>query len=191
MHQDQPGNTRASCYTCRKRLHKKERGERTTIQHQRLLPNGPLAFPTEHLQGIVEHVTFHAEDSGYTVARLKVPSHSDLVTVVGCFASISAGQTLSITGFWREHPRFGQSDCLWLEAPEPILGAADIGHLVREYLPKHGIDPVQQVQVLCPTTRGEVGTRQLNSLLQQLLNPAKPVKAELSRGGSILRVGIA
>jgi hypothetical protein len=105
--------------------------------------------------------------------------------------SHSAGQTLSITGFWREHPRFGQSDCLWLEAPEPILGAADIGHLVREYLPKHGIDPVQQVQVLCPTTRGEVGTRQLNSLLQQLLNPAKPVKAELSRGGSILRVGIA
>ena len=35
-------------------------------------------IPTEHLQGIVERVTYHAEDSGYTVARLKVPSHSDL-----------------------------------------------------------------------------------------------------------------
>ena len=43
--------------------------------------------------------------------------------------------------------------------------------------------------MLCPTTHGEVGTRQLNSSLLQLLNPAKPVKAELSRGGSILRVG--
>jgi len=30
-------------------------------------------IPTEHLQGIVERVTYHAEDSGYTVARLKAP----------------------------------------------------------------------------------------------------------------------
>jgi exodeoxyribonuclease V alpha subunit len=85
--------------------------------------------------------------------------------------------------------KFAQSDCLWLEAPEPILGAEGIAHLVKEYLPKHGIDPVRQVQVLCPTTRGEVGTRQLNSMLQELLNPAGPGKAELSRGGSRLRVG--
>src|SRR5437868_11998531 len=64
--------------------------------------------PTEHLQGIVERVTYHAEESGYTVARLKVPSHSDLVTIVGSFPAISAGQTLRVTGFWREHPKFGQ-----------------------------------------------------------------------------------
>jgi len=56
----------------------------------------------------VERVTYHAEDSGYAVARLKVPSHSDLVTIVGSFPAISAGQTLRVTGFWREHPRFGQ-----------------------------------------------------------------------------------
>ena len=85
--------------------------------------------------------------------------------------------------------KFTESDCLWLEAAEPAQGAEGIGHLVGEYLPKHGIDPVQQVQVLCPTTRGEAGTRQLNSLLQQILNPAAPRKAELSRGGSLLRVG--
>src|SRR5438309_2646492 len=64
--------------------------------------------PTEHLQGIVERVTFHADDSGYTIARLKVPAHSDLVTIVGRFPSLSAGQTLRVTGFWREHPKFGQ-----------------------------------------------------------------------------------
>jgi len=85
--------------------------------------------------------------------------------------------------------KFAESDCLWLEAPEPQLGAEGIGHLVRESLPKHGIDPLHQVQVLCPTTRGEAGTRQLNSLLQQIRNPAKPGKAELACGGSVLRVG--
>jgi exodeoxyribonuclease V alpha subunit len=85
--------------------------------------------------------------------------------------------------------KFDQSDCLWLEAPEPELGAEGIQHLVREYFPKHGIDPVQQVQVLSPSTRGEAGTRQLNSMLQRVLNPPAPGKPELARGGSTLRVG--
>jgi exodeoxyribonuclease V alpha subunit len=69
------------------------------------------------------------------------------------------------------------------------LGAEGIGHLVKEFLPKQGIDSRQQVQVLCPATRGEVGTRQLNTMLQQLLNPPLPGKGELARGGSTLRVG--
>ena len=48
---------------------------------------------------------------------------------------------------------------------------------------------MRQVQVLSPSTRGEVGTRQLNAMLQQVLNPPTPEKAELARGGSTLRVG--
>jgi exodeoxyribonuclease V alpha subunit len=85
--------------------------------------------------------------------------------------------------------KFAESDCLWLEAPEPVLGAEGIRHLVSEYLPNHGIDPVRQVQVLSPATRGEVGTRQLNAMLQQVLNPHAPGKVELTRGGTTLRVG--
>ena len=38
-------------------------------------------------------------------------------------------------------------------------------------------------------TRGIVGTRNLNRILQQLINPAGEEKAELVRGDSILRVG--
>jgi len=98
---------------------------------------------------------------------------------------INAGQFPQLT----PTTKFADSDCLWLEAPEPDVGAEGIRHLVSEYLPKHGIDPVTQVQVLSPTTRGEVGTRQLNFLLQQVLNPAHPTKAELARGGTVLRVG--
>jgi len=85
--------------------------------------------------------------------------------------------------------KFGASDCLWLEAPEPALGAEGIRHLVCEFLPAHGINPVQQVQVLCPTTRGEAGTRALNTMLQQALNPRQPGKVELQRGSGVLRVG--
>jgi hypothetical protein len=36
--------------------------------------------PAEHLQGIIERVTYHAEDSGYTVARLNAPGERDLRT---------------------------------------------------------------------------------------------------------------
>ena len=98
---------------------------------------------------------------------------------------INAGQYPQLT----PTTKFAESDCLWLEASEPELGAEGIRHLVSEFLPKHGINPAQQIQVLCPATRGEIGTRQLNVMLQQVLNPAKPGKIELSRGGSILRVG--
>ena len=114
------------------------------------------------------------------VFRQAASSH--IVTNAHC---INAGQ------FPRLVPttKFAESDCLWLEAPEPEVGAEGIRHLVSEFLPRHGIDPVQQVQVLCPATSGEVGTRQLNTLLQQVLNPPKPGKRELARGGSTLRVG--
>ena len=36
---------------------------------------------------------------------------------------------------------------------------------------------------------GIVGTRNLNTVLQQLINPPSPGKAEIVRGGLILRVG--
>lgn len=98
---------------------------------------------------------------------------------------INAGQLPHLT----PTTKFAQSDCLWLEAAEPELGAEGLVHLVSEYLPKHGIDPVKEVQVLCPATRGEVGTRHLNAMLQQVLNPPRPEKRELARGGQTLRVG--
>jgi exodeoxyribonuclease V alpha subunit len=63
--------------------------------------------PIEPLQGVVERITYHSEESGYTIARLKAPRVSDLVTIVGNFANLQAGQTLQMEGTWREHPKYG------------------------------------------------------------------------------------
>ncbi|XGW00384.1 MAG: ATP-dependent RecD-like DNA helicase [Leptolyngbya sp. BL-A-14] len=82
-----------------------------------------------------------------------------------------------------------QSDCLWLGAPEPEDGVQGIQDLITDLLPTLGFDPANEVQVLCPMTRGTVGTRHLNTVLQQLVNPPSPTKAELVRGGMTLRVG--
>ena len=67
-----------------------------------------LVPPLSDLQGVVERLTYYSEESGYTVARVKVPRERDLITVVGSFANIQAGQTLQMSGFWKEHPKFGQ-----------------------------------------------------------------------------------
>ena len=67
----------------------------------------PAQGKYEQLYGVVERLTFHSSDTGYTVARLKAPSDRDLVTIVGSFPNIQAGQTLQMEGFWRSHPKFG------------------------------------------------------------------------------------
>lgn len=82
-----------------------------------------------------------------------------------------------------------QSDCLWLTAPQPEDGIQAIRDLITNLIPDLGFEVTRDVQVLCPMTRGEIGTRNLNQALQQLINPPSVAKAELTRGGRILRVG--
>ncbi|MEA5573459.1 ATP-dependent RecD-like DNA helicase [Calothrix sp. UHCC 0171] len=61
----------------------------------------------ESITGVVERLTFHSEESGYTIARLQRPRVSELTTIAGNFAGIQPGQTLQLNGFWREHPQYG------------------------------------------------------------------------------------
>jgi exodeoxyribonuclease V alpha subunit len=60
---------------------------------------------------------------------------------------------------------------------------------VSDFIPKLGFNPATDVQVLCPMIRGAVGTRNFNAVLQELINPPSPNKAEVARGGMTFRVG--
>jgi len=82
-----------------------------------------------------------------------------------------------------------QSDCLWVEASEPLEGVQALQKLVSNLITNLGFNPATDVQVLCPMTRGEVGTKNLNIVLQQLINPPSKAKVEIVRGGTTLRVG--
>ena len=66
-----------------------------------------------------------------------------------------------------------------------------VGDLVSARLPNsYGIDPVRDIQVLCPTKVGPAGAAALNRCLQQLLNPPMPDKPELQLPGErIFRKG--
>src|SRR6266705_1585048 len=56
--------------------------------------------PTVSLTGAVERVTFHSEETGFCVLRVKVRGHRDLVTVVGTAPTITPGEYIESTGWW-------------------------------------------------------------------------------------------
>jgi exodeoxyribonuclease V alpha subunit len=60
------------------------------------------------LQGQIERVTYTSEESGFTIAKLRVNGHSDLVTVVGNLLGPVPGETLKIRGEWARHPKYGE-----------------------------------------------------------------------------------
>src|ERR1044071_27303 len=59
------------------------------------------------LEGIVERVTYHAGDSGYSVLKMAVRETPEPVTVVGNFPNPNAGESLLLFGRWTQHPKFG------------------------------------------------------------------------------------
>ena len=66
------------------------------------------ARPMDMVTGVLERVTYHNEENGYTVARLAVEGARDLVTVVGNFSNPIVGEMLVCEGNWTAHREFGR-----------------------------------------------------------------------------------
>lgn len=80
-----------------------------------------------------------------------------------------------------------RADFFWVEKENLIELQALILLMVCERIPEaYGLDPMQDVQVLTPMHKGEVGTVALNRLLQERLNPSGQ---ELVRGQRYYRTG--
>src|ERR1700738_4782744 len=72
-----------------------------------------------------------------------------------------------------------ESDFYFVQADDPETAVSRIIELVKTRIPKRfGLDPIRDIQVLCPMNRGGVGARSLNIELQKDLNPAGERKAE-------------
>ena len=67
----------------------------------------------------------------------------------------------------------GDSDFYFAPADDPETAVARIVDLVGTRIPRRfRLDPIRDIQVLCPMNRGGVGARSLNLELQAALNPA-------------------
>lgn len=62
---------------------------------------------SERISGSVERVTFHSEETGFCVLRVKVKGYQDLVTIVGSAASITPGEHVECLGNWHNDKTHG------------------------------------------------------------------------------------
>ena len=75
---------------------------------------------TELLAGLVDRVTFHNEENGFCVLRVKARGRRDLITVVGHAAMISAGEFIQARGSWvNDRTRGVQFRASFLKATAP------------------------------------------------------------------------
>ncbi len=79
----------------------------------------------ELLAGQVERVTFHSEESGFAVLRVRVRGRREAVTVVGHAAAVSAGEEVRASGIWTSDPKHGpqfRAETLTTVAPTSAEG---------------------------------------------------------------------
>jgi exodeoxyribonuclease V alpha subunit len=79
-----------------------------------------------------------------------------------------------------------EADVHFVACVGPEDGVPKLLEAVAKRIPaRFGLDPVRDVQVLCPMNRGGLGARSLNLELQKLLNPPGEVRVEASAGASV------
>jgi exodeoxyribonuclease V alpha subunit len=87
-------------------------------------------------------------------------------------------------------PADESSDFYFVETADPEEAAAKIVKVVADRIPaRFGLNPIRDIQVLCPMNRGAAGARSLNLDLQAALNPARADLPSIERFGFTFRVG--
>ena len=81
-------------------------------------------------------------------------------------------------------------DFFHMDRTSETLTAQTVTELCCERLPRaYKWDAFSDIQVICPSKKGETGTQNLNLLLQNALNPAHKTKPEINIAGKVFRVG--
>jgi exodeoxyribonuclease V alpha subunit len=82
-----------------------------------------------------------------------------------------------------------ESDFYFVDRSEPEQIAATVLEMVRTRIPsKFLLDPIRDIQVLCPMNRGSLGIRELNVKLQAELNPPRSEEPFVEKFGWVYRV---
>ena len=82
-------------------------------------------IPKEYLSGNIERITYHNEDNGFCVLRVKVKGHKDLVTVTGSSPTLSVGEYIKCSGIWHNDRNYGKqfkADFLKALPPDTLEG---------------------------------------------------------------------
>lgn len=85
---------------------------------------------TVKIRGVVERITYHNPENGYTVLKCAVKSYKELVTVIGSLLDVNVGSVLLIYGNWKVDSRYGRQFAA--ESWEETLPATVFG--IEKYL---------------------------------------------------------
>lgn len=103
--------------------------------------------PLDTLEGVIERITFHNEENGYTVARLLPPNARDVITILGNFSNPVVGESLLCYGTWTQHPQWGkQMQVVRYEVVRPATAFA-----IEKYLGSgmvKGVGPVTAKRIV-------------------------------------------
>lgn len=82
------------------------------------------------------------------------------------------------------------NDFFFMRRDNPLVAARTVSELCSERLPKaYNYSPLSDIQVLCPSRKGDCGTINLNRQLQNVLNPYSENKTECKIAGRLFRQG--
>lgn len=104
------------------------------------------------------------------VSRLtKIFRQGDGSGIIRAAHAVNAGRLPEQT-----RPGSDLCDFYWIEKEEPEEAADVIERLIADRIPdRFGLDPVRDIQLLCPMNRGAAGALAMNRRLQTLLNREK------------------
>jgi len=114
---------------------------------QKFFTRVTFSLMQEEIYGYIESIVFAADETGFTVARLKEPKKKELTTIVGHLSPAQPGETLRCKGLWKQHPHYGQQfdvQSFDLQAPADLVG-------IQKYLESgmiKGIGPVYAERIV-------------------------------------------
>ena len=62
----------------------------------------------ETLEGVLERITYHSPETGYTVARLAARRGAEALPIVGAMLDPHPGESVHLFGSWQRHPKYGK-----------------------------------------------------------------------------------
>ncbi len=82
------------------------------------------------------------------------------------------------------------NDFFFMQRTVSTAAAQTVSDLMTSRLPKaYGYSPLENIQILCPSRKGETGSLNINKLIQATLNPPQHGKNEVSIQGRTFREG--
>jgi exodeoxyribonuclease V alpha subunit len=99
------------------------------------------------LQGQIERITYTNDENGYTIAKIKVQGHRDLVTVVGNLMVPTPGEIIKMYGEWVNHPKYGEQ--FKVDSYKSLVPASVYG--IQKYLGSgliKGIGPIMARRIV-------------------------------------------